>query len=413
MPKDSSEAETIPSWMNLEFLENVFKSDNIDEDFEIKSFDIKRATAAGDNYLSLIYRATVQITKRGQSENRSLIIKCQPAGEAIQKVTKNYELFEQEARMLKDVLPAMHKLLREANVENFSPFSAKLLYSHFSSTLQVIVLEDLKESGFEMLERTAGLDQEHCMMVMRKLAQFHAASLVLKEKNPELLETLIDPISEEMVEKEFDKFFMNLLTDLCGEIEKNNEELKIYIDKILKISERAAARWAEGRKRIEKEFSVLAHGDAWVNNMLFHYSKEDNQLLDMRLVDYQMSLWTSPGVDLQYFLNSSPAMDLLVDQTMFIEEYHTVLGETLSALGYQHLHITLDHLNQLFEKRGFFGMLSIFGIRNIVMVDDENIMDFDKIANQIDVSYKFSKIYMESLKIQVPLMEERGWLVTA
>ncbi|KAJ9581050.1 hypothetical protein L9F63_023774 [Diploptera punctata] len=391
MPADT---DVIPSWMNSEFFENVFKTENCENDFKITSFEVKKATAAGDNYLSLIYRATVQITT---GESRSLIIKCQPAGDALKEVTKNYKLFERETKMLKDVLPAMHKLLREASIENFSPFSAKHLYSQFCPTNQIIVLEDLKESGFEMAERTAGLDLDHCMLVMRKLGQFHAASLVLKEKNPELFHVFVDPISEEMVQNEF----------------KNIDELKMFTAKIRKISESADAKWTEGRRRMTNEFSVLVHGDAWVNNMMFRYSKDNNQLVDMRFVDYQLSLWTSPAVDLQYFLNSSPAMDLLEDQTMFIEEYHRVLGETLSALGYQHLHITLEHLNELLESRGYYGMLSVFCTRNIVLMDKESIFDLNRVAKKSEVSYKFSKMYTDSLKIQIPLMETRGWLVPA
>ena len=124
-----------------------------------------------------------------------------------------------------------------------------------------------------------------------------------------------------------------------------------------------------------------------------------------------MSLWTSPAVDLQYFLNSSPSIDYLKDQTIFIEEYHKVLGETLSALGYQHLHITPGQLNEDLEKRGFFGMLTVFAVRQAVLVDKENIVDLDTLAKKEQNSVKFSKLFIESLKTQIPLLEERGWLV--
>ncbi|KAJ9582749.1 hypothetical protein L9F63_022894 [Diploptera punctata] len=410
MPKDSTKTDQfIPSWLNDEFLETALKSDDVCGDLKVTSSNIVRATAAGDNYLSLIYRATVQITTRGQSENRSLIVKCQPEGANLKEITKEYKLFDLETKMLKDVLPAMHKLLREANI-NFTPFSAKCLYSHCSPSLQVIVLEDLKEFGFEMAERTAGLDQDHCMLVMKKLAQFHAASLALKEKNPELLETFLDPCSKNMI-TEFGKYVQQFILGLCDEIEEKCEELKKYTGRIRKIGETVVQRLVEGRVGKMDEFSVLTHGDSWLNNMMFCYSTEDRQLLDMRMVDYQMCIWTSPAVDLLYFLNSSPAMDLLVDQEMFIEEYHRVLGETLSALGYQHLHITLDHLNQLIESRGFYGTLSVFGIRNAVLVDDESYVSADDGLRNDQIKCKYSKLFIESMKIQVPLMERRGWLV--
>ncbi|KAJ9582751.1 hypothetical protein L9F63_022896 [Diploptera punctata] len=397
----------VPTWLNVEFLEKVFKSEDLKEDLKVVSFDTKLATAAGDNYLSLMYRVSVQITTRGQSEKRSLIIKCQPAGEAIHKVTTDYQVFEFEAKMLQEVLPAMHKLLQEANIENFSPFSAKCLYSHFGAPAHILVLEDLKETGFEMSDRAAGLNQEHCMMVMKKIAQFHAASLVLKQKNPELLEPFIDPPSKNMVLDLFSDYFKRFLPDLCKEIDENCQELNTFNERILKLAEDGIERWGEGRAGKQNEFSVLAHGDIWLNNMMFRYSP-DNCLVDMRFVDYQLSLWTSPAVDLLYFLNSSPAMDLLTDQTMFIEEYHRVLGETLSALGYQHLHISLDHLNQLLESRGHFATLVVFSIRNVVMGHDEGAFDVEEVAKKDQVSFKFSRNYLESLQIQIPLLDKSG-----
>jgi vesicle coat complex subunit len=47
------------------------------------------------------------------------------------------------------------------------------------------VLEDLCAEGFKMAERRHGLDLAHCLLVMRLLAKFHAASVVLHDQEPE------------------------------------------------------------------------------------------------------------------------------------------------------------------------------------------------------------------------------------
>jgi hypothetical protein len=47
------------------------------------------------------------------------------------------------------------------------------------------VLEDLCAEGFKMAERRQGLDLAHCLLVMRLLARFHAASVVLHDQDPE------------------------------------------------------------------------------------------------------------------------------------------------------------------------------------------------------------------------------------
>jgi hypothetical protein len=47
------------------------------------------------------------------------------------------------------------------------------------------VVQDLSAEGFKMAERRHGLDLPHCLLVMRKLARFHAASIVLHDRDPE------------------------------------------------------------------------------------------------------------------------------------------------------------------------------------------------------------------------------------
>jgi hypothetical protein len=48
-------------------------------------------------------------------------------------------------------------------------------------------MEDLGARGFKMAERRQGLDLSHCLLVMRMLARFHAASVVLQDRDPETM----------------------------------------------------------------------------------------------------------------------------------------------------------------------------------------------------------------------------------
>lgn len=47
------------------------------------------------------------------------------------------------------------------------------------------MLEDLCAEGFKMAERRQGLDLDHCLLTMRRLAKFHAASVVLHDQDPQ------------------------------------------------------------------------------------------------------------------------------------------------------------------------------------------------------------------------------------
>jgi hypothetical protein len=68
-------------------------------------------------------------------------------------------------------------------------------------------MQDLCAEGFKMAERRHGLDFSHCLLVMRMLARFHAASIVLHDRDPELM-SLYDQnfFSEPATREGFQKF---------------------------------------------------------------------------------------------------------------------------------------------------------------------------------------------------------------
>lgn len=80
-------AETdTPNWLNNSFLETALKSGEYGPNVTVTSSEVRRATAAGDNYVCDIYRATVRVTLEGRGKTLSLIVKSQPAKEEMAKV---------------------------------------------------------------------------------------------------------------------------------------------------------------------------------------------------------------------------------------------------------------------------------------------------------------------------------------
>jgi hypothetical protein len=70
------------------------------------------------------------------------------------------------------------------------------------------VLEDLSSVGFRMLDRCQGLDLDHCLLVMRSLARFHAASVVLHQQDPDSMkEYEINFFNEPCLYKNWKKCF--------------------------------------------------------------------------------------------------------------------------------------------------------------------------------------------------------------
>lgn len=59
--------------------------------------------------------------------------------------------------------------------------------------------------------------------------------------------------------------------------------------------------------------NVLNHGDFWINNMMYKYDDDDDESLrprDIRLVDLQLVRFSSPCLDLQYFITTSAQQEV-------------------------------------------------------------------------------------------------------
>ena len=71
-------AETdIPNWLNSSFFETALRSGGYGPNVTVTSSEIGRATGAGENYASDIFRTKLQLTLDGRLSTVSLIVKSQ------------------------------------------------------------------------------------------------------------------------------------------------------------------------------------------------------------------------------------------------------------------------------------------------------------------------------------------------
>lgn len=99
------------------------------------------------------------------------------------------------------------------------------------------------------------------------------------------------------------------------------------------------------------QLTILNHGDSWLNNILLK-SDENENAIDMKFIDFQMSFWGSPSSDLNYFFLTSIRDDTkIVHFDDFIVHYHNELRSALKQLNYEKHIPTLSELHvDLIEK---------------------------------------------------------------
>ena len=67
----------ILKWLNSSFFETALNSGGYGPNVTVTSSEIRRATAAGENYASDIFRAKLQVTLDGRRTALSLIVKSE------------------------------------------------------------------------------------------------------------------------------------------------------------------------------------------------------------------------------------------------------------------------------------------------------------------------------------------------
>ena len=128
-----------------------------------------------------------------------------------------------------------------------------------------------------------------------------------------------------------------------------------------------------------------------------------------RFVDYQVCQYTNPAQDLQYFLYTSPSLNLLDKHSVLVEDYYNTLHSTLTLLGYADLCPSLQQLHKQLDKFGRFAALIACTALPFILVDQTNIPDLEKISKE-GQSVHFSEKYKDAMKTLLPLFEQKGWL---
>lgn len=95
-------------------------------------------------------------------------------------MAKDLGLFEKEIAMYNTTIPQQMEILNKNNKkENF--FSAGCLKTQIDPK-SVLILQDLSPYGYQIADRRTGLDLDHCMLVLERIAKFHASSAALYHK---------------------------------------------------------------------------------------------------------------------------------------------------------------------------------------------------------------------------------------
>lgn len=200
-------------------------------------------------------------------------------------------------------------------------------------------------------------------------------------------------------------------------VESYGEEYSVYADKIKRWSlKEFMAGFLKVAEPMRCGLQILTHGDVWVNNFMIKYDSENNPI-DVLLIDFQMSFWSSPAVELIYFFISSLRDDIKVERfDDLVEFYHSELFNSLKTLNYKKHIPTFAELQDDMVDKGFSIATSLIFVLFVCKLDSEEVVSMDKLFkggeeadNILKIIYN-NEYFAKACKTWLPFLNQRGFL---
>ncbi|XP_069675924.1 uncharacterized protein [Periplaneta americana] len=370
----------IPDWLNVEFLQATLRNEVKGSNTTITKLDVESAVPKGDHFASCLLRVMVEFSylddnNKSITGTRNLIIKSLPSGEMMRRMLAEAGIFNRETRVYVEFLPEMYSLLKQTQGSGIPYLTSRCIYSE----PDILVFEDLKSTGYKMADRREGLDIPHCKMALKSLAVFHAMSMALHEKDPKCFMNFGEGFYREERRPILENHLVPGVQYLAAVVERW-PGYERFGEKIRRVAETAVDKIIEIVKPRNGSLSVLNHGDFWVNNILFRYS-DSGEVANVKFVDFQVSRFSSPGLDLQYFMYLSPSEEVRFQyMDDLLEFYHNELRKSLKILRCDHIEFTLQQLKNEFEEKAFFGLISTFTLLNLVLAHPKDALDMENLT---------------------------------
>lgn len=197
---------------------------------------------------------------------------------------------------------------------------------------ECLFLQDLAEKSFEMIDKN-DLTVEHILLVMKALGKFHAVSLALKDQNPEKFWQIANGLSEQHFRpgnnSAFASMFNNASMTVINSITEDKDAH--LLEAVLRIYERDQYDIVIDcvNANENEPYSVVNHGDMWSNNAMYKNNNK-NKPRKVNLIDWQMSRYASPALDIIYFIFVSTTRELRGhNYNIYLKTYHESLSNHL------------------------------------------------------------------------------------
>lgn len=402
--------------MPVQDLETLFEQ-ACGPNFQINDMEWKPLTDPGENFGSMILAININAEQNDKKRTLSVVVKLPPRSAYLLDLFDSPLTFKKELAFYSAVAPEFLKLQSESGIprEKLSVITPHYVAGRMGlrdpqcfDEQAAIILENLKHQNYTTQDRIVGLDKVHMNFAIGHLAKLHAITIGVKLKKPEFFQKTVLPALDFSLSEGAISGLMDMVTKTYEDYKKI-QEAESYLDRIEKTIEHGL----HTKVLPEEPWATLVHNDFWVNNMLFKYD-ESGKPIDMKIVDFQLTVYDYGAKDLIFFLISSSQKDV-IDNYLddMIDLYYDSFIDCLKSLGVDTALFPkskfMEHLNECASLKFYQCIMMVQVIQAARgSVADSSVMDGGKdvFAGDInDDNYKQKMLHILST------FDRKGWLL--
>ncbi|KAI4467392.1 hypothetical protein MML48_2g00009470 [Holotrichia oblita] len=309
------------------FIDNIVRKYNLNTDAKIV---YKRGSEIGDGFMSKTYAVDISDTK----ESLHLFLKCAinvtfTGGPSFDKVYIN------EIYFYESIVPAYLAFLEEKGVTDGFRNVPKC---YGSADNKIIALRNLRNDGYDLCDKTFIANEEHIELVFKTYAKFHAIGFTYKDQKPELYDKLMEGVTDlfrgagEEINKQRVEGASAVIRDFFNKLDPKKD--KFILDQSQNIIDKLT-EFGLALGTADCANPILIQGDCWCNNMMFKYIDSKEFPTDVMLLDWQITRFASPVLDLAYFFyTTAPASKKTLKKVdYFLEFYYEELSRQIKQMG--------------------------------------------------------------------------------
>jgi len=189
---------------------------------------------------------------------------------------------------------------------------------------------------------------------------------------------------KDMSEKSAPRICSDMCTQLTLKyltlIEPQTQELQNVIDHISSYGNKTYDMMYQLFNGPKQKYFTICHGDPWTNNLLFLHDK-DGKILDLKMVDFQISRHISVSTDILYFIYSSVQSSLIENSfESLIKIYH---NEFIKELRRCHINekilteVDMEWLESELKTFSFYGSVVGCSLVHAILAEEEEALQFE------------------------------------